>query len=149
MTKENGTPIQFTRRRLIEWSECDPAGIVYYPRYAEIFDANTNALFHHVTGMTKRQIQAEHQIVGWPMVDSQVSFYAPATYGDEVEVTSHVAGFGSSSIELQHRIAHLNGTVIAAGKDKRIWVGKHPDKPDAIKAKPLPEAFTAGFFTAD
>ncbi len=46
-------------------------------------------------------------------------------------------------------IAHLNGTVIAAGKDKRVWVGKHPDKPDAIKAKPLPEAFTAGFFTAD
>lgn len=46
-------------------------------------------------------------------------------------------------------IAHLNGTVIAADKDKRVWVGKHPDKPDAIKAKPLPEAFTAGFFTAD
>ncbi|MGI3165375.1 acyl-CoA thioesterase [Pseudooceanicola sp. 200-1SW] len=149
MTQTPGTPVRLTRRREIEWSECDPAGIVYYPRYAEMFDANTNALFHHVTGLSKRQIQATHDIVGWPMVDSQVSFRAPATYGDVVEITSHVARFGGSSIELHHRIAHLDGTVIAEGTDKRVWVGRHPDKPGAIKAQPLPQAFTVGFFTAE
>ena len=29
----------------IEWGDCDPAGIVFYPRYLEWFDACTLALF--------------------------------------------------------------------------------------------------------
>jgi len=29
----------------IEWGDCDPAGIVYFPRFFEYFDACTNALF--------------------------------------------------------------------------------------------------------
>ena len=29
----------------IEWADCDPAGIVFYPRYFEMFDAATNYLF--------------------------------------------------------------------------------------------------------
>ena len=36
-----------TNRReiLIEWGDCDPFGIVFFPRYFEYFDACTNALF--------------------------------------------------------------------------------------------------------
>ena len=30
-----------TRRLRIEWGDCDPAGIIFYPRYFEIFDAST------------------------------------------------------------------------------------------------------------
>ncbi len=29
----------------IEWGDCDPAGIVFYPRYFAMFDASTAALF--------------------------------------------------------------------------------------------------------
>ena len=29
----------------IEWGDCDPAGIVFYPRYFEMFDGSTTALF--------------------------------------------------------------------------------------------------------
>ena len=29
----------------IEWGDCDPAGIIFYPRYFEFFDAWTAALF--------------------------------------------------------------------------------------------------------
>ena len=33
------------RARRIQWGDCDPAGIVFYPRYFEIFDASTTAMF--------------------------------------------------------------------------------------------------------
>ena len=33
------------RKTRIEWSDCDPAGIIFYPRYFEIFDTGTTALF--------------------------------------------------------------------------------------------------------
>ena len=29
----------------IEWGDCDPAGIVFYPRYFAMFDASTSYLF--------------------------------------------------------------------------------------------------------
>ena len=37
----------------IEWGDCDPAGIVYYPRYFAFFDASTSALLERALGMTK------------------------------------------------------------------------------------------------
>ena len=30
-----------TRKVRIEWGDCDPAGIIFNPRYFEIFDAAT------------------------------------------------------------------------------------------------------------
>ena len=33
------------RNVTIQWGDCDPAGIVFYPRYFEMFDASTAALF--------------------------------------------------------------------------------------------------------
>ena len=30
-----------TRTTRIEWAQCDPAGIIYYPRYFEIFDTSS------------------------------------------------------------------------------------------------------------
>ena len=33
-----------TRTTRIEWGDCDPAGIIFYPRYFEIFDVSTTML---------------------------------------------------------------------------------------------------------
>ena len=48
----------FTNSRTvrIEWGDCDPAGIIFYPRYFEIFDASTAALFERALGITKRDV---------------------------------------------------------------------------------------------
>ena len=37
----------FVNRRdvQIQWGDCDPANIVYYPRYFEMFDDSTSILF--------------------------------------------------------------------------------------------------------
>jgi len=34
-----------TRIVRVQWGDCDPAGIVFYPRYFEWFDASTILLF--------------------------------------------------------------------------------------------------------
>jgi 4-hydroxybenzoyl-CoA thioesterase len=37
----------FVNRRdvQIQWGDCDPANIVYYPRYFEMFDDSTSVMF--------------------------------------------------------------------------------------------------------
>src|ERR1017187_5514616 len=49
------TALRNTRKVRIEWGDCDPAGIVFYPRYFEIFDASTSALF-------ERALRAAHPL---------------------------------------------------------------------------------------
>jgi 4-hydroxybenzoyl-CoA thioesterase len=71
----------------IEWGDCDPAQIVYYPRYLAYFDACTTALFKKA-GLSKRQMLKTYQIVGIPMVDLRASFKVPSRFSDTVIVES-------------------------------------------------------------
>ena len=41
------------RTTRIEWGDCDPAGIMFYPRYFEIFDVSTTMLVERAIGMKK------------------------------------------------------------------------------------------------
>ena len=56
----------------IEWGDCDPAGIVFYPRFFAMFDASTTALFERALGMTKYKFIEHYGIVGYPMVESSM-----------------------------------------------------------------------------
>ena len=56
-----------TRTVRIEWGDCDPAGIIFYPRYFEIFDASTTLLFERRLGMSTisfghSSFDVEHQL---------------------------------------------------------------------------------------
>ena len=50
----------------VEWGDCDPAGIVYYPRYFALFDNCTAALFE-AAGLPKQEMLKTYGIVGMPL----------------------------------------------------------------------------------
>ena len=54
--------LSHTRTLMIEWGDCDPAGIVFYTRYFAMFDASTAALFSHALGIRKAQMLAKYGI---------------------------------------------------------------------------------------
>ena len=43
----------------IEWGDCDPGGIVYFPRYFEYSDACTHALFEEVVQIPLSQMRVD------------------------------------------------------------------------------------------
>ena len=55
----------------IEWGDCDPAGIVYYPRYFAFFDASTSALLERALGMTKHHYLKAYDFAGHPLVNAR------------------------------------------------------------------------------
>ena len=121
----------------IEWGDCDPAGIVFYPRYFAYFDACTAGLFAHA-GIEKADMMKRYGIVGFPMVDTRARFLVPSKFGDIVTVESWIKEFRRSSFDVEHRL--LKGEVLAIEAwETRVWVGRHPDNPDGIKAKPIPD----------
>ena len=56
-----------TRTVRIEWGDCDPAGIVYYPRYLAFFDACTSALIERgwSSGSLRARSGAHESIEDW------------------------------------------------------------------------------------
>ncbi len=134
-----------TRHRMIEWGDCDPAGMVFNPRYFEWFDAATSALFVRALGMTKLAMIKRYGIVGIPLVDTRATFRIPCAFGDEVRIESTVAEFRRSSFDVRHHLLRADDTLAVEGFETRVWVGRHPDRPGGIKARPIPEEVIARF----
>jgi 4-hydroxybenzoyl-CoA thioesterase len=130
-----------TRTVRIQWGDCDPAGIIFYPRYFEIFDASTAILFERALGMTKHKYLTEYEFAGFPVVTNKASFFKPTRFGDDVTVESTVT-FGTSSFSVRHRVS-LGGELCAEGNETRVWVAR--DASGAIKPQPIPEKVRAKF----
>ncbi len=128
----------------IEWGDCDPAGIVFYPRYFAYFDACTAHLFEAALGMPKSEMQKHYDVVGFPMVDTRAKFMIPSKYGDDVTVESRVSEFRKSSFDVEHRLLK-DGKLAIEAWETRVWVGKHPEDPERIKSRPIPEEVMAKF----
>lgn len=126
----------------IVWGDCDPAGIVYYPRYFEMFDASTTALFERALGMNKFEFLKAYDSIGYPMVDTRARFLLTTRYGDDVVIETIVSEIKRSSFDVLHRLTK-DGKLAVEGYETRVWVGRDPDDPDRIKAKPLPPVVVA------
>lgn len=134
-----------TARRdiLIEWGDCDPAGIVFYPRYFAYFDACTGGLFAHA-GLPKPEMIRRYDIVGIPMVDARARFIVPSKFDDVITVETQIKEFRRSSFDVEHRV--LKGDVLAIEAwETRVWVGRHPDDPEKIKSREIPAEVIALF----
>jgi 4-hydroxybenzoyl-CoA thioesterase len=130
------------RKILIEWGDCDPAGIVYFPRYFAIFDSCTAGLFAAV-GLPYEKVVNEEMIV-LPMVDIHAKIMIPSKFGDEVIVESTITEFRRSSFLVRHRLYKGSEMAIEC-EETRVWAGKHPDEPGRLKGKAIPAEVIARF----
>lgn len=95
------TPRQFRRAHRIRFSECDPAGIVFYPQYFVMFNDLLEAWVDHLLpdGGFTGYILGRRQ--GMPSVRIEADFKAISRMGDDVELTLDVAHVGSRSLVLE------------------------------------------------
>ena len=133
-----------SRRKIrIEWGDCDPAGIVYFPRYIEYFDACTVSLFE-AAGLPKPKMLKDFEMAGYPMVDLHVRFLIPSTFGDDVEVESTISEFKRSSFLVNHKLFRGKAVAVEA-VETRVWTVYDPDKPGALKSQAIPDEIKARF----
>ncbi len=102
----------FSRDRLIRFSDCDPAGIVFYPQYFVMFNGlvedwfNEGLVFGGVpVGYERTVVQRR---IGLPTVHLEVDFTAPSAMGDRVRLSLGVERLGGRSLTLQLRCVGLN-----------------------------------------
>lgn len=126
-----------SRRRIrVDWGDCDPAGIVFYPNYFRWFDACTAVLFE-AAGLALPQLYRDHGLKGFPLLDAKASFSGSSAFGDELDCESGVADWAAKTFTVRHRLLRA-GTLLVEGAELRVCAVPHPDDPGRIKAAPIP-----------
>jgi 4-hydroxybenzoyl-CoA thioesterase len=129
-------------RLTVQFGDCDPAGIVYYPNFYRWFDDASHLLAENV-GLGLRALQ-EQGYVGLPLMQTGATYLRPAMFGDEIEVRSTVIAFEPRRFRIEHRI--LRGeSVLVDGFEVRFLAIRHPDDPKRLRAVDLDEAFRQRF----
>jgi 4-hydroxybenzoyl-CoA thioesterase len=126
----------------IEWGHCDPAGIVYNPRFFEFFDAASWLLVEAALGVPRHELCARFGLVGIALVEAGANFVAPLKFGDHAEIVSAITELGRSSFSVRHHI-RKDGKLAVDGLEKRVWAGPHPDDPLRMRAMSIPDEVRA------
>ncbi len=86
----------------IEFNHCDPAGIVFYPRYFEMVNSVIENFFADVVGRSFAQMH-NGAANGVPTVAIETSFQRPSRLGDKVLFSLAVEKIGGSSLLMGKR----------------------------------------------
>ena len=95
------------RNTRIEWGDCDPAGIVFYPRYFEMFDASTTMLIERALGMSKFEYLKAYDSSAIRWSRPARRFRMPTRFGDEVAIETALVAL--RPVELQDRASSHQG----------------------------------------
>ncbi len=94
------TPALFSRERLIRFSDCDPAGIVFYPQYFVMFNGLIEDWFNEALSVGYQKVVIERRI-GLPTVHLEADFTAVSAMGDQVVLALDVERLGGKSLTVQ------------------------------------------------
>jgi 4-hydroxybenzoyl-CoA thioesterase len=131
MSVEHATTIR------VRWSDVDPAGIVFYPRFFEWYDLGSESLFAAL-GLPWPEAFPKYGIVGVPIVESGSRFTAPARYGDVLTIRSTVTWVKHRTFRMEHTIS-AGPTLCASGFEVRAWVGRPETPGGRLAARPIPD----------
>src|SRR5215510_5956384 len=103
-------PLTNTYEVMVEWGDCDPAGIVYYPSYFKWFDQATYRLFLAV-GLRRDDVSSGQWKEGTPLVAAECSFRRASQHGEKLIIESQVTRLGRSSFTISHVFRDVSGTL--------------------------------------
>jgi 4-hydroxybenzoyl-CoA thioesterase len=126
----------------IEWGDCDPAGIVFYPRYFAMFDHSSVLLLEAALGMNKHELYKRYDFDGYPMVETRARFLIPTRYCDDVVIETSIMEVRRSSFHLRHRLTK-EGALAVEGFESRVWIVRDENRPGRFKPKPIPSEIVA------
>jgi 4-hydroxybenzoyl-CoA thioesterase len=124
--------------RHVHFGDCDPAQIVFYPRYYIWFDQATENLFR-AAGLHWEEMLEMHEggFAGVPLLGASANFMAPSKMGDDIEIESWVGEWQNKTFTIEHRV-HNRGRITVEGHERRIWVVRAAERPAGIRAAPIP-----------
>ncbi len=92
----------------IRFRHCDPAGIVFYPRYVEIINDLVEEWFERGLGLSFHALHVERGI-GTPTASLQCEFRAPSRWQETLRQTLWLQRLGRTSLQAVARFEGPHG----------------------------------------
>jgi len=121
--------VAFTTQRKVRFQHCDPAGIVFYPRYFELINSVVEDWFEEVVQRDFNQLHVESG-TGVPTAAIDTQFHAPSRLGERLTFELAVQAVGRSSLTLQ--------ITAYCGEQKRLTSNSTLVYVDLNSGKPMP-----------
>ena len=122
---------------IVEFGDCDPARIVWFPNFFRWLDAASRHFFVACGVPPWHELEKTHGINGTPLVDTKASFRNTASYGDVLEIHTSVAEWRTKSFVQRHRVLH-GEVLILECEEVRIFSARREDGTPGIRAVPIP-----------
>ena len=119
----------------VEFGDCDPAGIVWFPNFFRWIDAASRHFFAECGVPRWEETAQTLGVIGTPLVDTQAKFVATASYGDTLQIHTRVREWRGKSFVQAYRVMR-GDTLILECEEVRIFGGRHPD--GRLRAVPVP-----------
>ena len=122
---------RYSYSRRVQWSECDPAGIIFFAQYAYWVSDGLMAMFLDL-GVDPTAAPSDGQGTGLPSVRAVFNFLGVARLHETVQHEIEVMRLGSSSLDFRHRVFR-NSACIMEAEERRVWV-----EANGINLRPVP-----------
>jgi 4-hydroxybenzoyl-CoA thioesterase len=126
----------------VQFGDCDPAGIVFFPNFNRWMDEASLAFFMSCGIPPWRELVKTRGIVGTPLLEINTKFLRTATYGETLQIHTTVEDWANKTFRHRHRVMR-GDTLLCEGTEVRAFVIKDPENADRIKAIPVPEDIRA------
>lgn len=130
----------FEHKLTVRFGECDPAGVVYYPRYFDWFHRAMEAWFGEGLGRPYHEVLEQ---LGFPSVHAEADYRRPCVMGEELAVVLAVTRIGRSSVELGLRVRGPDGDIRAVGRVVIVVITMAPGTEEHFALRPLPDDLRA------
>ncbi len=123
----------FHWQRKVRFRDCDPAGIVFYPRYFEMMNDLVETFLDDAIGWPFGRMHLEERM-GVPMGTISARFEAPSRLGDVLDWSLSIARLGRSTADLVMRAEGADGQRRLRAEGTLVCVDI-----DAMKSRRWPE----------
>jgi 4-hydroxybenzoyl-CoA thioesterase len=126
----------------VEFGDCDPARIVFYPNFLRWIDAAGHAFFLAAGVPPWHELERTSGLVGTPLVDLHVKFIAAARWGDRLVIRSTIREWRSKTFVMQHEVLRGDELLLVC-EEIRVFVRRVGPEPMDLRAVPVPQDIRA------
>jgi 4-hydroxybenzoyl-CoA thioesterase len=127
---------EVTYTRSVEFGDCDPARIVWFPNFFRWIDAASRHFFVSCGVPPWHETEKTMGVIGTPLVDTHAKFMKTASYGDVLQIHVTIPEWRAKSFVQRYRIVR-DGEPIMECEEVRIFAGLRED--GSMRALPIPE----------
>lgn len=121
----------------VYWGDCDPAKIVFYPRYFAWVDEASHELLEGA-GLDHLVLRERYGLRGTVLGHAGADFKAPGFFGDRLDIVSIISKVARSTFEVEHQVMR-GDTLLLTARELRIWAVEDPQRPAGIRAETIPD----------